>query len=314
MVIQHSHIFTSGSANASHPRVLFSGAVHGNEPMGVIAINRLLKDLYAGSIRLKSGTLECIPIANPPAFALGKRHTGHDMNRNLGGEPFDEYRNALCRAIESCDTYIDIHSLYSSLVSFAYLGPYSKAERELALSLGVKNFIEGWEDAYKNAYDSAGNIFPIKVNQSAGTTEYARKHGATALTLECGRHDDPQAPHVAFRAMLGVLDHVGMIDDLSYENQRILATHRYSADEVSCVLMDRVVYQTKDGVLVDGLQNFQPIKKGELIARNNDGTTITAHRDGLVIMPDDRMTKAPQDPRKIEEWFYTGTRSRLIPA
>ena len=45
-----------------------------------------------------------------------------------------------------------------------------------------------------------------------GTTEYMRSTGGYALTLECGQHLDPQAPEVAYRAIMNTLAHLKLID------------------------------------------------------------------------------------------------------
>jgi hypothetical protein len=42
-----------------------------------------------------------------------------------------------------------------------------------------------------------------------GTTEYMRSVGGWGVTLECGRHDDPAAPEVGYRAILNTLAHSG---------------------------------------------------------------------------------------------------------
>jgi hypothetical protein len=45
-----------------------------------------------------------------------------------------------------------------------------------------------------------------------GTTEYMRTTGGYALTLECGQHVDPQAPEVAYRAIINTLAFLKLID------------------------------------------------------------------------------------------------------
>ena len=39
-----------------------------------------------------------------------------------------------------------------------------------------------------------------------------RQQGGWALTLECGQHDDPAAPLVAYQAIVNTLAHLGMLD------------------------------------------------------------------------------------------------------
>jgi predicted deacylase len=39
-----------------------------------------------------------------------------------------------------------------------------------------------------------------------------RSTGGMALTLECGQHEDPEAPEVAYRAIVNSLLHFGLIE------------------------------------------------------------------------------------------------------
>src|SRR5947199_376115 len=61
-----------------------------------------------------------------------------------------------------------------------------------------------------------------------GTTEYMRALGGWALTLECGRHDDPGAPDVAYRAIVRTLAHLGLSDAPDPEPAAAMETLRLS--------------------------------------------------------------------------------------
>src|SRR5687768_3199366 len=73
---------------SSHrPRLAIVGGVHGDEYDGVVAAQRLIKEPM---MELLDGTLFVIPVANPPAFAMGRRHTpmdNLDLNRCFPGRP-----------------------------------------------------------------------------------------------------------------------------------------------------------------------------------------------------------------------------------
>ena len=63
----------------------------------------------------------------------------------------------------------------------------------------------------------ARGLTPGAVNEDPaygiGTTEYMRSQGGYAITLECGQHDDPAAPEVAYRAIRRTLAHLGLVDE-----------------------------------------------------------------------------------------------------
>jgi hypothetical protein len=45
-----------------------------------------------------------------------------------------------------------------------------------------------------------------------GTTEYMRSRSGYGVTLECGQHDDPAAPEVAYRAIRQAVALLGLAD------------------------------------------------------------------------------------------------------
>lgn len=115
------------------PRLIITGAIHGNERCGTEAITRVMAELDSGTLSLRSGLVTFVPVANPLAYANNTRNGDRNLNRHLfpSSDPHD------------------------------------------------------FEDHVA----------------SVGTTEYMRSTGGYALTLECGQHDDPQAPEVAYCAI-----------------------------------------------------------------------------------------------------------------
>ncbi|MEO9455040.1 succinylglutamate desuccinylase/aspartoacylase family protein [Chromobacterium phragmitis] len=65
------------------PALIVTGAVHGNEVCGAIAIRRLMAELEQGARKLAAGRLTLVPVANPLAYRLGQRGGERNLNRNL---------------------------------------------------------------------------------------------------------------------------------------------------------------------------------------------------------------------------------------
>ena len=78
------------SALAAGPRLIISGAVHGNETCGTVAINRVMAQFDSGELQLVSGSLTFVPVANPMAYALGQR----SGERNPEPQPVPQRRAA----------------------------------------------------------------------------------------------------------------------------------------------------------------------------------------------------------------------------
>lgn len=70
-----------------HPRLALVAGVHGDEYDGILALQRLSRELEPERIH---GTLVIVPVANPFAFAAAQRRTpqdGKDLNRVFPGSP-----------------------------------------------------------------------------------------------------------------------------------------------------------------------------------------------------------------------------------
>jgi predicted deacylase len=69
---------------SSGPKLIVLGAVHGNETCGTEAIRRLVQELEQGRLRIERGTLTMVPIANPLAYRLKRRHGGIAITLECG--------------------------------------------------------------------------------------------------------------------------------------------------------------------------------------------------------------------------------------
>lgn len=302
-----SHRFTAFQAG---PRLLVLGAVHGNEVCGTIAIRRVLRELEAGSLRLESGTLTFVPITNPLAYERQRRQGDRNLNRNLrpteSPRDFeDKVANLLCPLLAAHDVLLDLHSFHTPGAPFALIGPLdndgdlepftkSAAEEELALRLGVERFVEGWLDTYaRGARQRQARGAEASVEYGVGTTESMRRYGGIAVTLECGQHEDPQAPEVAYQAIRRTLAHLGMVAEAPptpVAGAKTLRLHH---------VVDRL---HPDDRMTRNWQSFQAIDRGQLLAHRHDGEEVRADRDGWIVFPN-------PEARVNEEWFYLAERS-----
>jgi predicted deacylase len=216
------------------PRLVILGAVHGNEVCGTRAIERLIVELDKGTLRIERGTLTLVPVTNPLAYQQKQRQGDRNLNRNLRpnavpGDFEDRIANVLCPLLEAHDVLLDLHSFHTGGQPFAMLGPRDNAdalepfahateEARLAAHLGVARVVEGWLDTYalgverRRARHPEANPLTLDTAYGVGTTEYMRSCGGYGVTLECGQHDDPDAPEVAWRAIRQTLALLKLID------------------------------------------------------------------------------------------------------
>jgi predicted deacylase len=293
------------------PRLIVTGAVHGNETCGTKAILRVMADIDSGKLQVRAGSVTFVPITNPLAYQLERRSGERNLNRNLfpkdDPQDFeDQIANWLCPLLAQHDVLLDLHSFNAQSQPFAMVGPrnnegtlqpfkHAEKERALARRLGVSRFVDGWLATYGDGVQrrmsgSAAAELETVLRYGVGTTEFMRSTGGYALTLECGQHADPAAPDVAYCAIMNTLAFLKVID----------------APEPAPIALDQMEYLSMV-VVHDRLaatdqfsrtwSSFDPLAKGDLIGTRADGTPVTAEFDGKILFPD--VNAAPNN-----EWYY----------
>jgi L,D-peptidoglycan transpeptidase YkuD (ErfK/YbiS/YcfS/YnhG family)/predicted deacylase len=292
------------------PRLVVTGAVHGNETCGPAAIWRAIQACRAGEILVRRGEVTFVPVVNGKAYRQGTREGDRNLNRDLREATVvetyeDRVANVLCPLLRRSDVLLDIHSYRSAGEPFVFLGPdngrgsiqpFLKAapETSLALRLGPTLILHGWLETYaKSRAEQARHGEPAgTLSQGVGTTEYMRVHGGYGVTLECGQHDDPLSAEVAYRAIVRALAHLGLTDEHPPEAVRARAIR----------LTDVVLCLAPGDRLEGGWRTGDPVAAGQTVARRASGELVVAPSDGFVIFPD--ASAAP-----FEEMFYFGVPS-----
>ncbi|MBL8340608.1 MAG: succinylglutamate desuccinylase/aspartoacylase family protein [Rubrivivax sp.] len=303
------------AALAPGPRLIVTGAVHGNETAGTRGIERVVREIERGEIDIVRGSVTFVPVCNPLAYRHQRRIGERNLNRRLlptdAPEQYEDHlANVLCPLLAEHELLLDLHSFRSPGQPFALRGPadndgalepfaHEAAEARLAAHLGVTRVVDGWLDAYARgvAERRARGLTPGAVNEhpayGIGTTEYMRSVGGCAVTLECGQHDDPAAPGVAYHAIRQTLALLGIAE---------LPLAKPAAP-FECLTLARVVDRHADGDrFVKMWTSFDPLAGGELIALRADGSEVRAPEPGCIVFPDHAALPG-------HEWFYFGQRS-----
>jgi predicted deacylase len=314
--------FKSIAYAATQPgtRLIVLGAVHGDEVCGTRAIERVTGEIDAGALQLRTGCVTFVPVTNPLAYAEHRRAGDRNLNRKL--EPTaaprefeDHVANWLCPLLAAHDVLLDLHSFRAPGEPFVFLGPpdntgpiepFAHAAREeaLALRLGVGRAVDGWLTTYAAGIErrrTLGAALPdptleLDPAYGIGTTEYMRSVGGWALTLECGRHDDPEAPEVAYRAIVRTLAHLGLSD----------ASDPAPAPAMETLHLSEVVDKTDAGdTFAKAWHSFDPVAAGERIGTRADGSAVVAPFAGVIVFPNASTEAGP-------EWFYLARASARL--
>jgi uncharacterized protein len=308
------HYAASKPHHANAPKLVILGAVHGNEICGTQAIGRVVDELERGVLQLAAGSVTFVPITNPLAYQLQRRNGERNLNRNLAPtatprEFEDHIANWLCPLLARHDALLDLHSFQAQGGQpFVMVGPqdnqggienFARAQEENAWAkrLGVARAVDGWLTTYaagvarRMADPHAAKLATAHLNQSPiygiGTTEYMRRQGGIALTLECGQHADPQAPQVAYQAIINTLAHFGLIDAPAPREQRMEGLRMFEvADKAH-----------EADAFARPWASFDTVKQGQLIGTRASGEQVTAPCEGIILFPN-ALAQAGQ------EWFY----------
>ncbi len=297
------------------PRLIVTGAVHGNETAGTKGIRRVLAEIDSSDIDIIRGHVTFVPVCNPLAYNNVRRMGDRNLNRRLQPtatpQDFeDRIARVLCQWLSEHDVLLDLHSFRSPGQPFAMVGPadnrgalqpfaHAAAELQLATHVGTGRIVEGWMESYAAgvAQRRARALTPGAVHEDpsygVGTTEYMRSKGANGqggygITLECGQHDDPAGPDVAYHAIRQTLALLGLAD-------LPLAP---PARPVEMLRLVEVIDRHAEGDrFVKTWTSFDSLAAGELIAVRADGSEVRAPTAGWIVFPD--VSALPG-----HEWFY----------
>jgi predicted deacylase len=302
------------------PRLVVLGAVHGNETCGTRAIERVIAEIDAGRLRLAAGRLTLVPVANPLAYAEGRRAGDRNLNRKLAPtasprEYEDHVANWLCPLLAGHEVLLDLHSFNTPGVPFVFIGPpdnagpvepFAQAAREeaLAVRLGVGRAVDGWLTTYaagvarrrEQAASRPDADLDLDAGYGIGTTEYMRSVGGCAVTLECGQHEDPESPEVGYRAILRTLAHLGLVE--AADPPPVPSIETLSL----CEVVDRL---HADDAFSRPWKSFDAVSPGDRIGVRHDGTPVEASLTGVIVFPNASAAAG-------DEWFYLARRSTRL--
>ena len=265
------------------PLLFVTGGVHGNEPSGIEALQRVFSELEKAQPKI-NGTIVGV-VGNRAALEQGRRYLDEDLNRAWTEEAIDQHRTEtseqreMWEIIEILEShplenyqkriFLDCHTTSSATL------PYISVQEVNDNDEWAHNFptyiIRGFSDLVYGCID-----------------HYLSRIGVTGFVFEAGAHDDPKAAD----------NHEGMIWlalekacnlDLSKISTYPACVERFSKENSPDQKTFHIVHRhgLEDGDTFEmqpGYENFQKIEKGELLATHN-GQEIHSDRDARIFMP-----------------------------
>ncbi|MEM7262017.1 MAG: succinylglutamate desuccinylase/aspartoacylase family protein [Planctomycetota bacterium] len=282
-----------GTAGPAQGRVvLVVAGIHGNEPAGVLAFERVLGTLRSSSIELQGYLIGLR--GHRAALAREQRFIHRDLNRMWSTEAWsaladprrdvDEiYTTPPAETAEQRELYeafrpfleearqlrlVDLHTASSSSLPFGLIGDTLRDRRfaralPIPILIGIEEHLEG----------SLLEAFGL------------RGHGT--FGLEGGRHDDPAAIDCLEAAIWLTLEACNCFETAPPQVER---SRRYLAEVCGenaqqVEVLHRHGITEEDGFRMDpGFANFTPVHRGQPLATDARGR-VPAIMDGNILLP-----------------------------
>jgi len=277
-------------AEAEGPTVICIGGLHGNEPAGIIALERVfdrltkLSPAFRGELIGVSGNLK--------ALANGVRYMEEDLNRMwkphiidellTGGNQNQDYSTEEAERRELIEVFAQSCQKKNSAVYFLDLHTTSAKGRPfitVADTLRNRAFTENFP---------VPRILGIEEQLDSTLLNYINEWGFVAVGFEAGQHDEKSSVENCIAALWIMLLAAGCIDpqEIPDYQSSYLELKKASMNNVGIYeVCYRHDIENDAGFLMEpGYLNFQDIRKGEVLARNSGGE-ITSPENGKIFMP-----------------------------
>jgi succinylglutamate desuccinylase len=282
--------------------VIVIGALHGNEPAGVVALQNVFRQLNAYQQNVDTdnqnfnfqGRLVGF-IGNVRAFQKRVRFVAKDMNRQFTIQkiaaalmPPYRFRDSEDRELDELLTEIraeiidyqpnkifllDIHSTSAQGGIFAIPFDTDASSVSLAAALqvpvvtGMMTGISGTTLHFFN-----GEAFGVP---------------STAAAFEAGQHDDPRSADRAKAVIFNLLRHARCVESNLFRDAILEEDNEFPAESLPLMVDLKYVHRISEEDafrMRPGFRNFQPIEKGQWLADDKNGQVLSP-ASGRILMP-----------------------------
>lgn len=267
------------------PSLICVAGLHGNEPAGVLALQRFFARLGAeASLR---GNLVGLA-GNLGALAAGRRYLASDLNRMWSEATVDRIRRQGPVPGGEEEELAELLGLLERAFAEA-TGPACFLDLHTFSGPGAP-FVT-FDDTLRNrkiAFRFPGTLVLGLEEELQGTlSSWVEQRGLDVVGFESGQHHDPSAVAMAEAALWVAADACGLLaepDARVEEARRALEAGDRCPARIVEVRYRYPVSAGESFEIEPGLESFQRVKKGQRIARSRAGR-IHAPLSGLLLMP-----------------------------
>jgi len=276
------------------PLLICIGAIHGNEPAGLLAIQEVFRLLDIEKIANPAFTYFGSFVGlrgNEKAIKQKQRFIHRDLNRMLLQEEVDRILSLppedwtaedqecieLIRAIEAeiakyrppLTLILDLHTTTADGGIFTI-----SADDPLSSTLG------------KGLH--APVILGFLENLKGTTLGYFNRpdDNQFCIVFEAGQHEDPESVYRTAAAIINCMRTIGSVDsrDVDHRHDGMLIRMSAGLPKVTRLIYHYRIQPGEAFVMHPGYKNFHPVQAGEVLASNEKGS-ISTPVAGLILMP-----------------------------
>ena len=279
----NERIIGNYSSNKKGPLVFITAGVHGNEPSGVQALERVFEQLEKTQPKIKGRIIGLR--GNLSALKEGKRFLDEDLNRTWKketiskGEPQTQEQKELFEIIKILEEhpeedytkryFLDCHTTSSE--TLPYMSVQDINDNDEWAHRFPTYIVRGFSDIVYGAID-----------------HYLSRTGLTGFVFEAGQHESEVAVENHEGIIWLVLEEACVLDLTQIETYPECVeqfTERNSPDQKTFDIIHRhEIKNGEDFKMQPGYKNFQEIEKGELLAISN-GEEIRSEWNARIFMP-----------------------------
>ena len=272
------------------------GGMHGNEPAGVKAVETVFEMLAQepsrnSNFRFKGRFLGLR--GNLSALQARCRQIEKDLNRQFTTQNIIRLKNLSATELK----YEDLELLDLITTINQEIEAYQPSKlvvldlHTTSASGGIFTISSDVEQNIRTATKLHAPVVLGMLEGLQGTTLHfftsEQFHLDTiAISLEAGQHDDPDSVARAISAIINCMRTIGCVQANQVESKHDEVLKTYSKNLPKVVELSYVhrIQPDDQFVMRPGYTNFQPIQKGEVLAKDCRGD-IKAKENGFILMP-----------------------------
>lgn len=278
-----------GYAHTGHTLVVIGG-VHGNEPAGLIAGQRVLDQLSqpeSGEIRgrliVLAGNLEALNDEDPDT-----RYIDHDLNRLCLDAHFDEPTSTSAEHLQMQELFASLKSIQESC--------RAEGQQMIVLDLHTTSSASRPVVVFEDSLKARAHAMRMPCPKYLGIEEeidglvidaVTNRLGCISYLIEGGQHDDPLSIDVHEAAIWIALDSAGIfgIGQAPGDPADVIRSAAQHREGEVYDVRHREQITHESFAICDGIENGTHVAADRTVLAHQDGKEVRSPIHGLVFLP-----------------------------